>query len=167
MVRLVDKDSATVHWDVPEKNADAVELYRVYWRPQGAKDTVNNDTTDTKLELKNLVGGTTYELVVKAGNSKGTSHLTAPLRFITGDEVIIETSARTGNGASEVVGIILVVAVLLALFAFALYVMKKKNIIVLSAKKPNSPTVAFENPFYTSRDNQLNNQVCTKISIEY
>jgi len=166
VVRLVDKDSATVHWDVPEKNADAVELYRVYWRPQGAKDTVNNDTTDTKLELKNLVGGTTYELVVKAGNSKGTSHLTAPLRFITGDEVIIETSARTGNGASEVVGIILVVAVLLALFAFALYVMKKKNIIVLSAKKPNSPTVAFENPFYTSRDNQLNNQVITESSVE-
>ena len=154
-VHLVDKDSATVHWDIPDKNPDAVELYRVYWRPQGSKETMNNDTTDTKLELKNLIGGTVYELVVKAGNSQGTSHLTAPIRFATGDQVTILTSARSGSSASEVVGIILVVAVLCALLTAALYVLKKKNIIVLSTKKANSPTVAFENPFYTSRDNQV------------
>merc|ERR1712228_768986 len=33
-----------------------------------------------------------------------------------------------------------------------LYVMKRKNIILLTVKKPESPTVAFENPFYATRE---------------
>ena len=158
VVRLMSKDSAMAFWDIPEKNPESVELYRVFWRPVGARETFKNDTVDTKLKLSNLVGGTTYELVVKAGNSNGTSHLTAPLRFITGDEVIIETSARRGSGASEVVGIVVAVVVVCVLLLLVLYVLKKKNI-VLSVKQPNSPTVAFENPFYSSRDNQTNSQV--------
>ena len=32
------------------------------------------------------------------------------------------------------------------------YFLKKRNLIVLSVKKPESPTVSFENPFYTVRD---------------
>ena len=40
-----------------------------------------------------------------------------------------------------------------------LYFLKKKNLIVLSVKKPESPTVSFENPFYTStaRDTTASN----------
>merc|ERR1719495_37877 len=125
-----------VHWDAPVKNPESVELYRVFWRPVGARETLKNDTLGRELKIGNLVGGTTYELVVKAGNSNGTSHLTAPLRFATGDEVIIETSTRTGSSASEVVGIIVAVLVICSLLLLVFYVMKKKNI-VLSVKKPN------------------------------
>merc|ERR1712032_1317036 len=85
--------------------------------------------------------GTTYELVVKAGNGNGTSQLTAPLKFITGDKYILATSPVQSN-AGGAVGIILAV----------LYVMKRKNIILLTVKKPESPTVAFENPFYATRE---------------
>jgi len=165
IVRLLSSDSAEVMWDVPKKNPENVELYRVFWRPVGAKDTFKNDTVDQQLRLNNLVSGVTYELVVKAGNSNGTSHLTAPLRFITGDEVIIETSARAGSGASEVVGVVFAVLVICALLLLVLYVMKKKNI-VLSVKKPSSPTVSFENPFHSSREIQSNNQVITESNVE-
>merc|ERR1712127_389584 len=33
-----------------------------------------------------------------------------------------------------------------------IYVMKRKNMIMLTVKKPESPTVAFENPFYAARE---------------
>ena len=40
------------------------------------------------------------------------------------------------------------------------YFLKKRNLIVLSVKKPESPTVSFENPFYTStREPATNLQV--------
>jgi len=166
IVRLgADRTAATVHWDAPDKNPDRVELYRVYWRPIGAKETLSNDTTDTQMRLSALTGGTTYELVVKAGNANGTSHLTAPLMFATGDEVIITTSTRTSSGAGAVVGTVIAVIMVAVVLLLAVYVMKKRKI-VLSVKKANSPTVAFENPFYTSRESQVNNQTGNSVSTE-
>ena len=41
------------------------------------------------------------------------------------------------------------------------YFLKKRNVIVLSVKKPESPTVSFENPFYTVRDQANVTQVNT------
>lgn len=152
-VQPINKSSALVSWDAPEKNSKAVELYRVFWRPLGAKGANKTDTTDTKLMLDNLASGTTYELVVKAGNSNGTSVLTSPLKFITADEYIIATTAQKSSSseAAGVVVAVIVVLLVIGVLALVLYVMKKKNI-VLSVKKPDSPTVAFENPFYSSRD---------------
>lgn len=154
VVRLTSKSSAMVFWEPPTKNPETVELYRVFWRPLGSKETMKNDTVETKLSLNNLVGGTTYELVVKAGNSNGTSHLTEPLRFATADEVIIETSMRRSSGATEVVGIIIAVVIVCAILGLVLLVLKKKNFL-LPPKNPNSPTVSFENPFYNTREAQL------------
>jgi hypothetical protein len=153
-VRPINKSSAIVSWDAPEKNSGAVELYRVFWRPLGAKAANKTDTTDTKLMLDSLNSGTTYELVVKAGNSNGTSVLTSPLKFITADEYIIATTAQQSGSSSEAAGVVvavIVVLIVIGVLILVLYVMKKKNI-VLSVKKPDSPTVAFENPFYSSRE---------------
>ena len=50
------------------------------------------DTTATEIIIEGLEPATIYELVVKAGNSKGTSQLTPPLQFITADKFIIETT---------------------------------------------------------------------------
>lgn len=150
-VRPIDKNSAMVFWDQPEKNPHAVELYRVFWRPVGAKFANKSDTIQRKLVLHELHSGTTYEVVVKAGNSNGTSQLTQPLKFITADEFIIATSP-VRNNVGGAVGIVLAVFIVLGLVAVVIYVMKKKNLIVLSVKKPDSPSVAFENPFYAVRD---------------
>ena len=46
-----------------------------------------------------------------------------------------------------------------AMVVVIVYFLKKRNIIVLSVKKPESPTVSFENPFYTIRDQANVNQV--------
>eukprot|EP00092_Neocalanus_flemingeri_P093803 GFUD01119242.1.p1 GENE.GFUD01119242.1~~GFUD01119242.1.p1 ORF type:complete len:1460 (+),score=180.34 GFUD01119242.1:219-4598(+) len=150
-VRPIDKNSAMVFWDLPEKNPHSVELYRVFWRPVGAKGANKSDTVQRKLVLHELHSGTTYEVVVKAGNSNGTSQLTQPLKFITADEFIIATSPVRSN-VGGAVGIVLAVFIVLGLVVVVIYVMKKKNLIVLSVKKPDSPSVAFENPFYAVRD---------------
>merc|ERR1719228_81789 len=150
-VRPIDQSSAMVFWDPPEKNPLSVELYRVFWRPVGAKGANKSDTVQRKLVLHELQSGTTYEVVVKAGNSNGTSQLTQPLKFITADEFIIATSPVRSN-VGGAVGIVLAVFIVLGLVVVVIYVMKKKNLIVLSVKKPDSPSVAFENPFYAVRD---------------
>ena len=165
-VRPINKSSAIVTWEAPEKNSGTVELYRVFWRPLGAKGANKTDTTDTKLMLDNLNSGTTYELVVKAGNSNGTSVLTSPLKFITADEYIIATTAQKSSSseAAGVVVAVIVVLVVIGLLILVLFIMKKKNI-VLSVKKPDSPTVAFENPFYSSRETTQNAQVIIILNI--
>lgn len=160
MVRPVNKSSAMVFWDVPKKNPHSVELYRVFWRPLGTKDTTKNDTIKRQLLLTGLNSGTTYELVVKAGNANGTSQLTAPLKFLTADEFIIATSPVQSN-AGGAVGIVMAVILVIAMVVVVVYVMKKKNLIVLSVKKPDSPSVAFENPFYTVRDPVNSQQIAS------
>lgn len=151
-VRPLDRSRAVVLWDAPSKNPGSVELYRVFWRPLGEKGTNKTDTVARRIVLEDLQPGTTYELVVKAGNSNGTSQLTPPLKFVTADKYIIATSPVQSN-AGGAVGIVLAVLLVLSMVAAVLYVMKRKNLLLLNVKKPESPTVAFENPFYnTARD---------------
>ena len=151
VVRPLDRSSAVVQWQAPTKNPQTVELYRVFWRPVGQQETNKSDTVARRLLLTGLRPGTTYELVVKAGNSNGTSQLTAPLKFITADKYIIATQP-VESGAGGAVGIVMAVLLVLAMVLAVLYVMKRKNMIMLSVKKPESPTVAFENPFYAARE---------------
>lgn len=158
MVRPLNRTTAMVFWDLPKKNPNSVELYRVFWRPVNSKSSVKNDTIQRKLLLTGLSSGTKYELVVKAGNANGTSQLTSPLKFVTADEFIIATSPVDSN-AGGAVGIVLAVLVVIVLIAAVLFFMKKRNIIVLSSKKSDSPSVAFENPFYAARETVNNPQV--------
>jgi hypothetical protein len=156
-VRPIDSTSVTVTWDLPEKNPETVELYRVFWRRVGEKKADKNDTSDTKLRIGQLISGKAYELVVKAGNSNGTSQLTTPLKFLTADEFII-TSPSTKTDIGGAVAIVLAVFLVIGVILIVIFVMKKKNLILLSVKKPESPTVAFENPFY-AREPQANPQI--------
>jgi len=106
--RPLDRSRAVVLWDAPSKNPGSVELYRVFWRPVGEKGTNKTDTVARRIVLEDLQPGTTYELVVKAGNSNGTSQLTPPLKFVTADKYIIATSPVQSN-AGGAVGIVLAV----------------------------------------------------------
>lgn len=151
-VRPVDKNSAKVFWDIPKKNPQSVELYRVFLRPAATKNTRKFDTVQHHLLLEGLTSGVEYELAVKAGNSRGTSQLTATLKFVTGDEFIIATSPQVQSNAGGAVGIVMAVLVVAAMVLFVVYVMKRNNMLVLSSKKPVSPSVSFENPFYGNRD---------------
>jgi len=150
-VRPIDGHSALVFWAAPEKNPQAVDLYRVFWRPIGAKGANKSDTISRKLVLSGLESGTRYEVVVKAGNSNGTSQLTKPLNFITADQFIIASPAQ-GTDVGGAVGVAFAVIIVIAMVVVIVYFLKKRNVIVLSVKKPESPTVSFENPFYTVRD---------------
>ena len=181
-VRPIDAHSALVFWEVPEKNPEAVDLYRVFWRPVGAKGANKSDTITRKLVLTGLTSGTNYEVVVKAGNSNGTSQLTQPLKFITADQFIIASPAQ-GTDVGGAVGVAFAVLIVIgnaktverhcndvtpvvAMLVLILYFLKKRNIIVLSVKKPESPTVSFENPFYTVRDQANVTQVKTQQSVD-
>ena len=50
------------------------------------------DTPGKHAMLENLAPGATYELVVKAGNSNGTSQLTSPLKFVMAKNYIVQTT---------------------------------------------------------------------------
>lgn len=165
-VRPLDRSSAVVMWEPPVKNPHSVELYRVFWRPVGEKSTNKSDTVARRLILSDLQPGTTYELVVKAGNGNGTSQLTAPLKFITADKYIIATSPVQSN-AGGAVGIVVAVLFVIGMILAVLFVMKRKNIILLTVKKPESPTVAFENPFYASSSREQGGNTTTVGDSEY
>lgn len=79
-------------WEEPEKNAEMVELYRILWREQGTSNAEKIDTAETSVTLSDLKPGVTYELVVKAGNSNGTSQLTEPITFVTAENYIVSTT---------------------------------------------------------------------------
>ena len=54
------------------------------------------DVEGTTATLKNLTPSVTYELVVKAGNTNGTSVLSEPITFIVADKFIIKTNVWAG-----------------------------------------------------------------------
>jgi len=52
-----------------------------------------NDTKETSMKISGLKDDLTYELVLKAGNSRGMSTLTEPIRFTTAEKDV--TSAAS------------------------------------------------------------------------
>lgn len=62
----------------------------------GNKSPDSNDTKETWLKISDLKDDLTYELVLKAGNSKGMSTLTEPIRF-TMSEKDVTSSASLGK----------------------------------------------------------------------
>jgi len=92
-VEQLDGTSVIVRWDEPEKNPHTVYMYRVFWRQVGSRSPSKNDTKGTELKISGLKEGETYECVVKAGNQRGTSVLTDPVRFTMGDKYITSASS--------------------------------------------------------------------------
>ena len=48
-VKPIDAHSAMVFWEIPTKNPEAVDLYRVFWRPVGSKTANKTDTITPKV----------------------------------------------------------------------------------------------------------------------
>lgn len=70
----------------------------MFWRQAGSKTpATKNDSKTTSLKITGLKSGVSYECVVKAGNSRGTSTLTEPVKFTT-DEKYITSAASMGKG---------------------------------------------------------------------
>lgn len=161
-VRVVPVDTHTVKviWDPPVKNPSTVESYMVFWRlveHTKRTQTKKNDTVDTYLEIGNLTDGSMYECVVKAGNHRGTSTLTQPVRFTVGDKFI--TSAASHGDDSSHTGV--AIAVVLSLMVVAACVVG--GVWFLRTKKmlgmKHSGGVAFENPSYLREVNMDHVQV--------
>ncbi|XP_025837036.1 Ig-like and fibronectin type-III domain-containing protein 1 [Agrilus planipennis] len=147
-VEHLDAHSVKVSWDPPIKNPQTVEMYRVIWRVTDGESRITHksDTSASEFVIGGLQDGATYECFIKAGNHKGTSTLTEPLRFTMGDKYIT-TSASQGGDYSHVgvaVGVVLALIVVGAIVVATLWLMRNRKIF---ARKTSSG-VAFENPSY-------------------
>jgi len=159
-VVAIDESSAVVTWDKPAKNPEDVEVYRVFWRPVGAKGSNKSDIVDNKITLHDLESDVDYEVVVKAGNGNGTSQLTKPV-FFGLEQHKQAPLQQPGSSTQNSSGIVIAVLFIIAAMISVVFLLHKKNLIVCIVKrpdrpirienpfkKPDGPSVAFENPFY-------------------
>ncbi|XP_066906093.1 Ig-like and fibronectin type-III domain-containing protein 1 [Halyomorpha halys] len=146
-VERIDDHSVLVRWDPPLKNPHTVEMYRVFWRPANSKSPAyKNDSKTTSLKISSLKSGVIYECVVKAGNIRGTSTLTEPLRFST-DEKYITSAASVGEEHSQfgmAAGLVFMIVFLVGVVAGAVWFVRTRSL--LGHKSTGG--VAFENPSY-------------------
>ncbi|KAL3272723.1 hypothetical protein HHI36_014185 [Cryptolaemus montrouzieri] len=155
---FIDAHTVKISWDPPIKNPHTVEVYRVIWRSLDGGDdrpVFKNDTPETSLVLTNLKEGGTYEFVIKAGNTKGTSTLTKSIRFITGDKDVTSSASHGDNGSHIGVGVAVILALLgVAVIVFgAFYIVRNRKLL----KGTNG--VAFENPSYLREVNMDHIQI--------
>ena len=95
-VKVLSPSEALVFWNQPIKNPEAVEIYRVFWRPVSDERVNKVNTMQMNLHLNELVVGASYEVAVKAANGKGTSQLTEPLVFeFTGATFLPTSTSKT------------------------------------------------------------------------
>lgn len=100
--------------------------------------------------------GETYEAVVKAGNSKGTSTLTEPLKFIVGDKYVTSAASQESDGHVGVaVAVVLALVAVASICAGAVWFIRTKKLLV----SKNSNGIAFENPSYLREVNMDHMQV--------
>lgn len=158
-VQIIDAHSAKLMWDPPVKNPHTVEMYRVFWRmiDSETRTSLKSDTPDTFTIITQLKDGATYESVVKAGNHRGTSTLTEPVRFTMGDKFI--TSAASHGDESSHTGVAIAVVLALvgvaAIVVGAVWFMRTKKML----GRKNQGGVAFENPSYLREVNMEHIQV--------
>lgn len=77
-------------------------FFRVFWRRNGNNNVPEkNDTKDTYMRISGLKDDLMYELVLKAGNSRGMSTLTEPVRFTT-SEKDVTSAASMGEFVNSV-----------------------------------------------------------------
>ncbi|KAJ8984657.1 hypothetical protein NQ317_015748 [Molorchus minor] len=149
-IEFIDPHSIYLIWDPPVKNPHTVEQYRVFWRSLDSalhnQHRQKMDTSDTRLKITDLKAGTTYEVVVKAGNNKGTSLLTDTLKFTMGDKYVTSAASQDNQEGHTgvVVAVILALVAVAAIFAGAVWFVRTKK--MLGVK--NSNGIAFENPSY-------------------
>ncbi|XP_050504317.1 Ig-like and fibronectin type-III domain-containing protein 2 isoform X1 [Diabrotica virgifera virgifera] len=158
-VDFIDSHSVNINWNPPIKNPHTVELYRVMLKLNDphSKENFTADTATTHIKFQNLRAGATYALVIKAGNSKGTSTLTEPLKFTMSDKYITSAASQEGQDGhvGVIVAVILALIVVAAIFAGAVWFMRNKKMLGIK----NSNGIAFENPSYLREVNMDHIQV--------
>lgn len=164
-VEILNSHSVKILWDPPVKNPHTVEMYRVFWRQEGARVALKNDTMDNKLIISELKDGTTYECVIKAGNHLGTSTLTEPVKFTMGDKFITSAASMENDGShvGVAVAVVLALCVVTAIVIGAVWFVRAKK--MLGVK--NSGGVAFENPSYLREVNMDHIQVSLTVVCVY
>ena len=166
-VKALGPSEALVFWNLPIKNPEAVEIYRVYWRPVSDETVKSVNRMQRNLHLKNLVAGASYEVAVKAANGNGSSQLTEPLVFkFTGSTFIPTSTSKTSSldsswqdsqagsiekrklvSSQERTYILTTSFALVFLLAIILFLLERRR----RSMSPNtfrsdSPSVAFGNP---------------------
>uniref|UniRef100_A0A0K8SXU6 Ig-like and fibronectin type-III domain-containing protein C25G4.10 n=1 Tax=Lygus hesperus TaxID=30085 RepID=A0A0K8SXU6_LYGHE len=156
-VERVDDHTVMVRWDPPLKNPHTVEMYRVFWRQDKPKGSpMKNDVKTNNFKITGLKPGVPYECVVKAGNTRGTSTLTDPIRFTT-DEKYITSAASMEEEHSQfgmAFGMVLTIAFVVAMIAAGVWYVRTRSL--LGHKSTGG--VAFENPSYLREVNMDNIQ---------
>lgn len=152
-VRVVSQGStaAKVSWDPPVKNPEAVELYRVFWRPMGLHAALKNDTSRTEMLIEGLDEEMTYEIAVKAGNHKGTSVLTPTINFT--HRVSYITSATTKGGSDVAVAVCTAVFIVLLCVGVVIGFLWARKRNLLGGKSSSNGRISFENPSYIREQN--------------
>ncbi|XP_055940874.1 Ig-like and fibronectin type-III domain-containing protein 1 [Argiope bruennichi] len=127
-----------ISWDTPQKNPKVVQWYKIFWRPVGSRVMYRNHTKQRSISLHDLESGTTYEVVVKAGNHYGISLHSEPLLFTVADS--INPVAKT---TAAVIGTVIF---LILIGGLGIFFYQRSRLM----KPPPgiSPGVSFENPTY-------------------
>ncbi|XP_035227857.1 Ig-like and fibronectin type-III domain-containing protein 1, partial [Stegodyphus dumicola] len=139
-----------ITWDTPQKNPKVVQWYKVFWRPVGSKLMFRNHTKQRSISLHDLEPGTTYEVVVKAGNHYGISLHSEPLTFTITDaegNVIPESASYSTNPVAKTAAAVIGSALFLVLVGgLGIFFYQRQRLM----KPPPgiSPGVSFENPTY-------------------
>ncbi|XP_057659770.1 Ig-like and fibronectin type-III domain-containing protein 1 isoform X1 [Diorhabda carinulata] len=158
-VDFIDSHTVSINWDPPTKNPNTVELYRVMVKAteSQSKENFKEDTALTNIKIQDLKAGATYSVVVKAGNSRGTSVLTEPLRFTMSDKYITSAASQEGHDGhvGVIIAVVLALIVVAAIFAGAVWFMRTRKMLGIK----NSNGIAFENPSYLREVNMDHIQV--------
>lgn len=94
--------------------------------------------------------------MVKAGNSKGTSTLTEPLKFTVGDKYVTSAASQESDGHVGVaVAVVLALVAVASICAGAVWFIRTRKLLV----SKNSNGIAFENPSYLREVNMDHMQV--------
>ncbi|XP_043210323.1 Ig-like and fibronectin type-III domain-containing protein 1, partial [Amphibalanus amphitrite] len=154
-VESVSSNAVRVRWDEPDKNADKVEVYRVYWRAPDDKISSRNDTRSTSLRISGLRAGVEYECAVKSGNHYGSSQLTTPIMFVPG-RIFVSSESTDENyyiGTGTVLAVVIILVLVLAVMMVGAVLYRRKR-----RKAGAADRVSFENPSYLREMNLENLQ---------
>ncbi|GAB6027715.1 hypothetical protein CHUAL_001951 [Chamberlinius hualienensis] len=140
-----------ITWDPPEKNPQTVDFYRILWKKvtPGRYIKEQNDTRNTSLMIYNMVHGASYEVSIRAFNSRGSSISSTPVALVMNGEAGIaegithSSSEQVGLAVGLVFAIIIIALIAVAIFFY----FKRRNIPKLVGG------VSFENPTYMKDGN--------------
>ncbi|XP_054711801.1 Ig-like and fibronectin type-III domain-containing protein 1 [Uloborus diversus] len=152
----IGNNDLEITWDIPQKNPKVVQWYKIFWRPVGSRLMYRNNTKQRSISLHGLEPGTTYEVVVKAGNHYGISLHSEPLQFTVTDidgmnNYIAESASYESSPiAKTTAGVIGTALFLVLVGGLGIFFYQRSRLMKLPPGI--TPGVSFENPTYM-RDN--------------